>query len=180
MHPDIPQFIYLVIFLSRWCVFLCCNYGTPATRWRHRTVSLLSGEPPPTPTTPYSWVSRCAHLPHSRTREPAPGLGVSIAWFPHSTRLIKLLLHSRWGAVHLFNSDPAQRAAALCFCFFLFVFLQGGGGGSMGAVKNGLKLRQLKECGATPAWAYFDDLLMCSNNRSPPFHCRKTIDPIDW
>ena len=136
MHPDIPQFIYLVIFLSRWC-FSLLQLRDPRHKMApsHRVPPLRWG-PPPTPTTHYSWVSRCAHLPHSRTREPAPGLGVSIAWFPHSTRLIKLLLHSRWDAVHLFNSDPAQRAAALCFFFFLFVCFFTGGGGAGGGISG--------------------------------------------
>lgn len=106
-------------------------------------------------------------LSHKRTP-----WSVSIAWFLTPHKLIKLLLHSRWDAVHLFNSihhkEPWRHG------FYK--------GGINGRSETGLKFGQLRAW-PTPVWAYFDDLLMCSNNQSPllwKLSIRLIANKLDW
>jgi len=77
---------------------LWCTDTRLATRWRHCSASLH----PPLAAAAEPQIGRVAHIfPVVTGEHTRVGFDCLV---PHTTQLIKLLLRSRWDAVHLFNS----------------------------------------------------------------------------
>lgn len=133
-------------FLRTTCSFFLVHLRS----FLHQMAPSLRVPPPSSAGRATNWTC-CAHLPHCHMRE-LPGL---FRLPSHTTLLIKLLLHSRCDALHLFNSihhKKKKKATELCF------------------YKGSCKIDSSsgnQECCATPVRAHFHDLLICSNNQSP-------------